>query len=41
MIYAKINLLVNADNKMILDWDLVMSREQDFKIAKKFLREIL
>ncbi len=38
MIYAKINLLVDADNKMIPDWDLVMSREHDSKITQRIFK---
>ncbi len=38
MTYAKTSLLVDVDNKMILDWDLVMSREHDSKIAKRIFK---
>ena len=42
MIYAKTSFLVDVDKKIIIDWDLVMSREHDSKIAKRiFKRNIL
>ena len=38
MTYAKTSLFVDVDNKMILDWDLVMSREHDSKIAQRIFK---
>ena len=38
MTYAKTSLFVDVDSKMILDWDLVMSREHDSKIAQRIFK---
>jgi len=38
MTYAKTSLFVDVENKMILDWDLVMSREHDSKIAQRIFK---
>ena len=38
MTYAKTSLFVEVDSKIILDWDLVMGREHDVKIAKRIFR---
>ena len=42
MTYAKTSLFVDVETKIILDWDLVMSREHDVKIAERiFKRNVL
>ena len=38
MTYAKTSLFVDVESKMILDWDLVMSREHDVKIAERIFK---
>ena len=38
MIYAKTSLFVDVESKIILDWDLVMSREHDVKIAERIFK---
>ncbi len=38
MIYAKTSLFIDAEKKIILDWDLVMSREHDVKIAERIFK---
>jgi hypothetical protein len=38
MVYAKTSLFVDVKNKYILDWDLVMSREHDTKIAQRIFK---
>ncbi len=42
MTFAKTSLFVDVESKIILDWDLVMSREHDVKIAERiFKRNII
>ena len=36
--YAKTSLFVDVKTKIILDWDLVMSREHDVKIAERIFK---
>ena len=38
MTYAKTSLFVDVESKIILDWDLVMSREHDVKIAERIFK---
>jgi len=38
MNYAKTSLFVDVKNQIILDWDLVMSREHDVKIAERIFK---
>ena len=38
MNYAKTSLFIDVKTKIILDWDLVMSREHDVKIAKRIFK---
>ena len=38
MIYAKTSLFVDVESKIVLDWDLVMSREHDVKIAERIFK---
>lgn len=38
MAYAKTSLFVDVKSKIILDWDLVMSREHDVKIAERIFK---
>jgi hypothetical protein len=38
MNYAKTSLFIDVETKIILDWDLVMSREHDVKIAERIFR---
>ena len=38
MNYAKTTLFVDVKSKIILDWDLVMSREHDVKIAERIFK---
>jgi len=38
MTYAKTSLFVDVKSKIILDWDLVMSREHDVKIAERIFK---
>jgi len=38
MIYAKTSLFIDVKNKIILDWDLVMSHEHDVKIAERIFK---
>lgn len=38
MNYVKTSLFVDVETKIILDWDLVMSREHDVKIAERIFK---
>ena len=38
MTYAKTSLFVDVKTKIILDWDLIMSREHDVKIAERIFK---
>ena len=38
MVYAKTSLFVDVESKIVLDWDLVMSREHDVKIAERIFK---
>ena len=38
MNYAKTSLFIDVENKIILDWDLVMSHEHDVKIAERIFK---
>ena len=38
MTYAKTSLFIDVESKIILDWDLVMSREHDVKIAERIFK---
>ena len=38
MNYAKTSLFIDVKTKIILDWDLVMSREHDVKIAERIFK---
>jgi hypothetical protein len=38
MNYAKTSFFIDVKTKIILDWDLVMSREHDVKIAERIFR---
>jgi Transposase DDE domain len=38
MDYAKTSLFIDVKTKIILDWDLVMSREHDVKIAERIFK---
>ena len=38
MAYAKTSLFIDVESKIILDWDLVMSREHDVKIAERIFK---
>ena len=38
MIYAKTTFFIDVKTKTILDWDLVMSREHDVKIAERIFK---
>lgn len=38
MTYAKTSLFVDVESKIILDWDLVMGREHDVKIAERIFK---
>ena len=41
MTFAKTSLFVDVESKIILDWDLVMSREHDVKIAERIFKRNL
>ncbi len=38
MNYAKTSLFIDVESQIILDWDLVMSREHDVKIAERIFK---
>ena len=38
MTYAKTSLFIDVESKIVLDWDLVMSREHDVKIAERIFK---
>ena len=38
MTYAKTSIFIDEESKLILDWDLVMSREHDVKIAQRIFK---
>jgi len=38
MTYAKTSLFVDVESKIVLDWDLVMSREHNVKIAQRIFK---
>ena len=41
MNYAKTSLFIDVETKIIIDWDLVMSREHDVKIAERIFKRNL
>jgi hypothetical protein len=38
MVYAKTSLFVDVENKFVLDWDLIMGRQHDVKIAERIFK---
>jgi len=38
MCYAKTSFFIDVESQKILDWDLVMSREHDVKIAERIFK---